>query len=191
MEVKHTILEWSRGRQPAVFFGAGVSAGLLLFLIWWSLQPSAGTTAPVGPASAPVASARALKPGEQGVLGAIAGEPALPQASSENIAPDGEPAQAGDTEGMDNSFGNELRNDAFDEESPRGSEQDDYANVQPGNPAMDGPPLQTFHVEIVLGPGVYEILRIQAQSPDDVRRILRDFRGNPRVTRGPSSQPLD
>ena len=52
------------------------------------------------------------------------------------------------------------------------------------------PRLQTWYVEVARGPGVSEILEIDAPGPEQALDVLRDFRGNPRVLRGPSPQPL-
>ena len=52
------------------------------------------------------------------------------------------------------------------------------------------PVLQTWYVEVARGPGVSEILEIAAPSADQALVVLRDFRGNPRVLRGPSPQPF-
>jgi hypothetical protein len=51
--------------------------------------------------------------------------------------------------------------------------------------------LQRFYLEVERGPGVNEIIRIDATSPEQALAILRDYRGDPPVVRGPSLQPLD
>ena len=51
--------------------------------------------------------------------------------------------------------------------------------------------LVPFYVEVERSPGVSEVLRIDAVSPEQALGILRDYRGNPHVLRGPSAQPLE
>jgi hypothetical protein len=50
--------------------------------------------------------------------------------------------------------------------------------------------LRTWFVEVEVAPGVVQMLQLNAESPEHALAILRDFRGNPRVLRGPSPEPL-
>jgi len=169
-------------REPVLLFGGGLLAGLLLFLLWLSLQPSRKT---VAPADAAAAAAQVHGPAKQpdGVLGDIAGgfqaggravvEDMPVQDDAEAAAPVAE--GDGDPDTVDAPI--------TDEQAIAG------ALLSPeGGEAR--PALQTWYVEVARGPGVSEILEIAAPSPEQALVVLRDFRGNPRVLRGPSPQPF-
>ena len=172
-------------REAWILFGSGLLAGLLFFLAWWAMQPS--TKSP-DQAVATSALVDGNKPGQaaDGVLGDITGDlepgPARdvvgPEVSLDEIdsisnparqGGEAQPSQDGDAPSM------------TDEEAIAGGLL--RADVPP-------PPLHTFHVEVMRGPGGSEILEIEASSPEHALSILRDFRGNPRIVRGPSPQPL-
>ena len=51
-------------------------------------------------------------------------------------------------------------------------------------------PLRSWFVEVEVAPGQVQMLQLNAESPEHALAILRDFRGNPRVLRGPSAEPL-
>jgi hypothetical protein len=53
-----------------------------------------------------------------------------------------------------------------------------------------GGPLRAYFVEIEVAPGQVEQLQLNAESPEHALAILRDFRGDPRILRGPSTEPL-
>jgi hypothetical protein len=53
-----------------------------------------------------------------------------------------------------------------------------------------GAPLLPYFVEIEVAPGQVQQLQLNAESPEHALAILRDFRGDPRVLRGPSTTPL-
>ena len=61
---------------------------------------------------------------------------------------------------------------------------------------MDAPPaappatLMSWYVEVEVAPGQVQMLQLNAESPEHALAILREFRGNPRVLRGPSPEPL-
>ena len=170
-------------REAWILFGSGLLAGLLFFMAWWAMQPSAQTP---DQATTPAAMATGNKPGQggDGVLGDITGElqpgPARdvvgPDVSLEEIdsisqspAPEGDAPQEGEAGPM------------TDEEAIAGGL---LGSDEPP------PPLQTYYVEVMRGPDASEILELEASSPEHAMRILRDFRGNPRVVQGPSTQPL-
>lgn len=169
-------------REAWVLFGSGVLAGLLFFLAWWAMQPSAQLP---GQAPAPATLAAGNKPGQtaDGVLGDITGElqpgpardvagPELSLEETNRISVP--PVQKGDG----------VR-------SGQAPTMTDEAAITGGLLGSDAPPpLHTYYVEVTRGPDASEILELDAKSPEHALRILRDFRGNPRVVRGPSTQPL-
>jgi hypothetical protein len=53
-----------------------------------------------------------------------------------------------------------------------------------------GAPLLPYYVEVEVAPGQVQQLQLNAESPEHALSILRDFRGDPRVLRGPSTTPL-
>lgn len=180
----HPVLQTlQKHREAWILFGSGLLAGLLFFLVWWAMQPSAQSP---DQAPAPAATAAGTKPGQgaDGVLGDITGdlqpgkarEVAAPEVSLEEIdsisnppAPDGDASlQSGDPPPM------------TDEQAIAGGLLD----------SDEPPPLQTYYIEVVRGPDASEILELEATSPEHAMRILRDFRGNPRVVQGPSTRPL-
>jgi hypothetical protein len=64
--------------------------------------------------------------------------------------------------------------------------------AQPGEdaPSAPGSYLRSWYVEVEVAPGQVQMLQLNAESPEHALAILRDFRGNPRVVRGPSPEPL-
>jgi hypothetical protein len=62
--------------------------------------------------------------------------------------------------------------------------------VAAGAGSAPGAPLQAYYVEVEVAPGDVQILQLNAESPEHARAILRDFRGDPRILRGPSTEPL-
>jgi hypothetical protein len=155
----------------------------LLFLVWWSLQPSRKAEAPAEAAAASAETRGPARPAD-GVLGDIAGD-FQPGARSVVDLPtqDEEAAAEAPVEGAPGEAPDAVDAPPSDEQaiagallSPEGGE---------GRPA-----LQTWYVEVARGPGVSEILEVDAPSAEQALVVLRDFRGNPRVLRGPSPQPL-
>lgn len=182
----HPVLQsMQKHRESWILFGSGLGAGLLFFLIWWAMQPSMQVP---GQTPATAAAVDQKKPGQaaDGVLGDITG--------------DLEPGRSRDVAGPDVSM------EEVDSISDRSAEAGDGQAVQYDNspPTTDEaaiaggllgsdsppPPLNTYYVEVMRGPDVSEILELEASSPEHALSILRDFRGNPRVVRGPSPQPL-
>lgn len=169
-------------RDTALLFGGGVLAGLLLFLVWLSLQPSRKPQAPADAATAAVqANGPTRKP--DGVLGDIAGDFQPGARSVVDLPTQDEPPEEATVEPGEGDAPDAADAPPTDEQaiagallSPEGGE---------GTPA-----LQTWYVEVARGPGVSEILEIAAPSADQALVVLRDFRGNPRVLRGPSPQPF-
>lgn len=179
----HPLLQTlQKHREAWILFGSGLLAGLLFFLAWWAMQPSAQTP---GQAATPATAAAGNKPGQgaDGVLGDITG--------------DLQPGPARDVAGPDVSL-EEI--DSISEppapeggappegESPPMTDEEAIAGGLLGSD--EPPPLQTYYVEVMRGPDASEILELEATSPEHAMRILRDFRGNPRVVQGPSTQPL-
>lgn len=177
-------------REPVVYFGGGLLGGLLVFLVWFAMQPAADKTAIATQAEVAAAAAKKPKADDDGVLGGITGGPSAGQARS--IAP--EPAQAEDAEPTaDTATGDDSGAPAANGDvSPATSASDEQA-LADGllSSAPPAPMLQTFYVEVARGPGVTEVLEINAESAERALTIIRDYRGNPKITRGPSTRPLD
>jgi hypothetical protein len=57
-------------------------------------------------------------------------------------------------------------------------------------PSAPGDNLRPWYVEVEVAPGQVQMLQLNAESPEHALAILRDFRGDPRVLRGPSAEPL-
>jgi len=169
-------------REHGLLFGGGVVAGLLLFLVWLSLQPSREVAAPAD-AAATTAETRAPKRQPDGVLGDIAGEFQPGGRAVVDDLPVPEDPEAA-SPGEDDAGGP----DALD--APPTDEQAIAGALLSPEGGEGTPPLQTWYVEVARGPGVSEILEIAAPSPEQALVVLRDFRGNPRVLRGPSPQPF-
>lgn len=170
-------------REQALLFGGGLLAGLLLFLVWWSLQPSRKAAAPTEAAAAS-SDTRGPKRPADGVLGDIAGDfqpgarSVVDLPTQEEPPVDEAPVEGGSSEGPD----------AVD--APPTDEQAIAGALLSPEGGEGKPALQTWYVEVARGPGVSEILEIDAPSADQALVVLRDFRGNPRVLRGPSPQPF-
>jgi hypothetical protein len=182
----------ARGRLVA----AGFLAGFVLFLMWWAFQPPVGVRAGVGAAATGNSATQPSIGGTHGVLDGITGAPGPMRGE-----PRDEPA---DDEGTSTSF-----DDVDVPEDGEGIAPPDdavLAGVPPeeglpppadtGDVAMptemqDAPPLRPWYVEVEAADGVVEQLRVESTSPEQALRVLRDFRGDPRVLRGPSPQPLE
>ena len=168
-------------REHGMLFGGGFLAGLLLFLVWLSLQPSRKVEAPVDAAAK---SAETRTPARQpdGVLGDIAGDF---QPGGRTVVQDlpreeeSAPPVEGEADGADADV------------APPVSDEEAIAGAMLSPEGGEGtPPLRTWYVEVARGPGVSEVLEISAPSPEQALVVLRDFRGNPRVLRGPTPQPF-
>jgi hypothetical protein len=177
---------FDRYREPGLLFGGGLLAGLLLFALWYAFQPSVKAPPPVAAAGAP---ADTSKPGRKGesVLGDITGEP---ESGPSRPVSEIEDAQADAGQESDaNSSDDPNAMMPGENEPPALSDEEAIAG---GLLSDDGQaaPLSTWYVEVMRGPGVSEILEIEATSPDHALSILHDFRGDPRVLRGPSQEPF-
>ena len=171
-------------RDYVVLFGGGLLGGLLVFLVWFAFQPSLGKDTPAVEAAA---GAEAGKPttSKDGVLDDIAGDfqPGDSRAVVElDTVPDGEAPAASSAAGA-NGVDPNVVTPPSDEEAIAGG----LLGPEDGAAA---PKLQTWYVEVARGPGVTEVLEIEAPTPEQALGVIRDFRGNPRVLRGPSTQPL-
>ncbi len=180
----HPVLQTlQKHREAWILFGSGLLVGLLFFLAWWVMQPSAQSP---GQVTAPATLAAGNKPGQaaDGVLGDITGD--LQPGPARNVAgPNVSLKEIGSISVPPAREGNGAQS----REAPPMTDEEAIAGGLLGS---DAPPtsLQTYYVEVTRGPGASEILELDASSPEHALRILRDFRGNPRVVRGPSTQPL-
>jgi hypothetical protein len=175
-----------RFREPGMLFGGGLLAGLLLFAIWYAMQPSAKSAPPAAAAGVPADTSKPGRTGESVLGGDLGAAPARPALDLEQAQADAgletepDPAnEADDAEAVaqDDAAAPELS----DEEAIAGGLLSDDGNAAP---------LRTWYVEVMRGPGVSEMLEIEAATPEQALSVLRDFRGDPRVLRGPSKEPL-
>ena len=204
--------------SPRVFLGAGFVAGLLLFCIWlWTLPDHDRRTLRARGNGAVVAGA--VDPGASGVLSGITGESARggnfitsegdgdsaffseasdeesgldAQASLEDAYAAGESDLDGDSMAVGEDVGapppmeeGAALTDRLLDTPPTALAPEAYADAGP-----PGAPLLTYFVEVEIAPGQVQMLQLNAESPEHALAILRDFRGNPRVLRGPSPEPL-
>lgn len=204
---------------PGIFLGAGFVAGLLVFAIWLSAQPDHGRPALHARGNG-VVGANGVEAPDRGVLGDITGElragagsASAPDDSFFYSEPDadestdaegeGEPMLAPD-ERFDQSYVQDADAMAVGEDvgatpTPEGALTDSLldppappadAQAADASGAAAGAPLTSWYVEVEVAPGVVQMLQLNAESPEHALAILRDFRGDPRVLRGPSPQPL-
>jgi len=151
-----------------------------------------------------------------GVLGGITGEPragaeqgdsrnddffdAQANADSEAAAQD-ESTAATDEENPDANLSQDadamaVGPDAGEQASAEGALTDSLLGppaqpeAQAGAAAPGDNNLRPWFVEVEVAPGQVQMLQLNAESPEHALAILRDFRGNPRVLRGPSPDPL-
>ena len=172
-------------RDYVVLFGGGLLGGLLVFLVWFAFQPSMDKETPAVEAAA---GAEAGKPttSKGGVLDDIAGDfqPGDSRAVVDlETAPDEEITTANDSVAGANGVDPDVATPPTDEEAIAGG----LLGPEDGAAA---PKMQAWYVEVARGPGVTEVLEIEAPTPEQALGVIRDFRGNPRVLRGPSNQPL-
>lgn len=185
-----------RDREPGAFFGGGVLAGILVFLVWFAFLPS--HRKPASDVSTGGNLAQAQHPlGANGeILSSITGGPELGQPGGAPFQ--GESAQASDGEllqdgAIPGQFGEQFPVEASVEGglAPNEVPLEAYAEVD-GVPAVDAVArLQTWYVEVLRDGNQAEVLQVNAESPEHALEIIRDYRGNPRVLRGPSVQPLE
>jgi hypothetical protein len=179
-------------REPGILLAAGFLAGMVLFLLWLAFLPGTGKDAAGVPASGSAAAAQKPLGDANGVLNDITGElePRSAQIQSGAEAGIDQQASAGDP-GMDAEAGDD---DAAASGRPPGDEGDQLSGGLLDEPAPapePAGPLQTWYVEVMREPGMTEYLQINAESAEHARSILRDYRGDPEIIRGPSIRPLD
>jgi hypothetical protein len=183
----------ARGRLVAV----GFLAGFVLFLLWWAFQPPVGVRAGVGAAATGESSNQPSIGGTHGVLDGITGAPGPMRGElrEEPADDDGASTSFDDVDVPEDGDGIAPPDDAAlaglpsEDGLPPPADAGDV--VMPPPPVQDAPPLRPWYVEVEAADGVTEQLRVEATSPEQALRVLRDFRGDPRVLRGPSLQPLD
>ena len=201
---------------PGWFLGYGFAAGLLVFLVWLGGRPDHDRQA-VRAQGNGVAGEGALEAPGDGVLGGITGELRAGAASDsgrddsffyseaesdEEVAPEDEgalaqvenpDAYAQDADAM------AMGPDVGAVPTPEGALTDSLLDspdagpqAAPGEmaPSAPGDYLRAWFVEVELAPGDVQMLQLNAESPEHALAILREFRGNPRVLRGPSPEPL-
>ena len=180
----HPLLQTlQKHREAWLLFGSGLLAGLLCFLVWWAMQPSARSP---GPAATPATTAAGNKPGQGagGVLGDITGD-LQPGPARDVVGPDVS------LEEIDSISASAAQDGDLPSQSGEAPPMTDEQAIAGGLLGSDEPPpLQTYYIEVMRGPEASEILELEATSPEHALKILRDFRGNPRVLQGPSAQPL-
>jgi hypothetical protein len=188
-----------RFNGPATFVGAGFLLGLLVFLVWLASQPDRGSrSSGTGDDGVDVTGAL-VAPGD-GVLGGITGESA---------------SRSGVAETSDNDFGlpgegefvDEAQLQADADATASGEDVSASQELSEGAALTDGllgpatpvggeaapaptPRLQSYFVEVETASGQVQLLKLDAESSQHALAILRDFRGDPRVLRGPTTEPL-
>jgi len=205
---------------PGWFLGAGFLIGLLFFASWLHARPDEGRHAlrargnGVVGMNAPDADAGGvLGDITGGELRAGAAHTTLREGDffySEPDADNGE--EAGDQEptlAPDQNFDQSVVQDADamavgedvgEPPSAEGALTDSLLGPPPGAapkpqagemaPTAPGDNLRPRNVEVEVAPGQVQMLQLNAESPEHALAILRDFRGDPRVLRGPSAEPL-
>lgn len=189
---------------PEYFLAGGFVAGLVLFLVWLAWLPDTArhrgggqgalsTVGVIGPVSP-----------EQGVLdgitsvGSAAGKSgmviATPVTTESDAGTDAEQADADSVDIGHDSDGFEGGNPepAFEDgQAIANGILDEAAVPPPAHMTVPSGSLQTFFVEVMTEPGVFEILHVNAESAEHARAIVHDAGGDARITRGPSLEPLD
>ena len=200
---------------PGWFLGGGFVAGLLFFMVWVGSRPDEGRHALQARGNGVVG--MSAPDGAGGVLDDITGElrPGAASASQRDedffntevdeetdaaeapeegtLAPDPDfdQAYAQDADAM------AVGEDVGVPPNVEGALTDsllgpppEAAPMAPPEAGPTGPALMSWFVEVEVGPGQVQMLQLNAESPEHALAILRDFRGNPRVLRGPSPEPL-
>jgi hypothetical protein len=175
----------------------GFLSGFALFLLWWAFQPPVGVRAGVDAASPGEAATQPAIGSTHGVLDGITGAPGPMRGELRDESTDEEGASTS-FEGVDvpeDDAGVAPPDDAAlagvppDEGVPPPADAGDAALPVP--PPVDALPLRPWYVEVEAADGVAEQLRVEATTPERALQVLRDYRGDPRVLRGPSPQPLE
>jgi hypothetical protein len=186
-------------QAPGRLVAAGFVAGFVLFLGWWAFQPPLGVRAGTAAAAASGQSADPAIGDGSGVLDGITGAPEPGRDSADISIGDADALGtdpdlvAGETPALD-ADGNPIAPDSVATDGFAGDPGVSAEGAPPSDaqaPPADAVTLVPYYVEVERGPGVSEVLRIDAVSPEQALGILRDYRGNPHVLRGPSTQPLD
>jgi hypothetical protein len=201
--------------SPQTFLGAGFVAGLLLFCAWLWSQPDNDRHAPRPRGNGEIA-AGVAGPGAGGVLNGITGAGgrgadfiSSGDAGSSFFAEAGEGDEAASDaqESVDEAYlagESDVDGDSMavgeDVGAPPPMEEgaaltDRLLDTPPATLAdpdagPPGAPLLPYFVEVEIAPGQVQQLQLNAESPEHALQILRDFRGDPRVLRGPSTEPL-
>ena len=198
-QAKFQLQDLKKYRGPGLFFGGGFLAGLLLFLVWLAFLPSADQALLASQPAATASAAQKPLPADEGILSGITGDPeagqrivAVDQGDDAEVSADG----AGADEVVDAAIaepgdGSEVNAPQVisDEQAIADGLLNAPSQVRAG--AMPEPELQTYYVEVMRGPGVSEIVEVNAESAEHARSIIRDYRGNPRIIHGPSTRPLN
>ena len=199
MALSLTKIDWyqlGKYRGPGLFFGGGILAGFLLFVVWLAVRPSTDNKVLAGEQSTEAGATLDPLSARAGVLDDITGGPGLAtraidveQGDEADVLAD-EAAAAELADQPTDEYGNILL-----PPEPISDEQA-IANglleaPAPGEEVVPPPVLQTFYVEVMPDPGVIEMLEVSAESAEHARDLIRELRGNPRIVRGPSTHPLD
>ena len=189
-----------RDREPGAFFGGGVLAGILLFLVWFAFLPSHRTSVTEALAGGNATPAQHPLGANGEILSAITGGPELGQPGFVAGAPSQlEPATSATEGGLledgqfpgqpDGQFPGALtgEGDAVPAEVPLEAHAE-VDGVPVGDAVVE---LQTWYVEVLRDGNQAEVLQVNAESPEHALEIIRDYRGNPRILRGPTVQPLE
>ena len=199
---------------PGFFLGGGFLAGLLLFVLWLSAQPDDGRHALRARGNG-VVGAKGMEAPGGGVLDDITGDLRAGASAGEqredsyfdNADADAEiDADEGGALAPDPRF-----DDSYVQDSDAMAVGEDVGVAPEGEGALtdslldppaapvaapsadlsgQGAPLRAWFVEVEVAPGQVQMLQLNAESPEHALLILRDFRGDPRVLRGPSPEPL-
>lgn len=214
MSVPATSISFYQRRRydgPEFFLLGGFVAGLIVFLIWVAMLPDRGTGSQRVRGSAESEASALVAPG-RGVLSGITGESGSPGEASigsgvseffnEETTPDEtglavqeefEPGYIGeDTDSM--AVGEDVGAPVQIEEGTALADSlldSPMAAPAPAPDTASGAPLLPYYVEIEVAPGQVQVLQLNAESPDHALAILRDFRGDPRVLRGPALEPIE
>ena len=205
--------------SPQHLLGAGFLAGLLVFCVWLWSQPDEDRRTVRARGNGAV-STSAAEAGAGGVLGGITAaggrrgnfisssgeddsaflgeEAADEQSELQAEASIDEAYAAGESDFDPNrmAIGEDVGAPPPMEEGAALTDRLLDAPPSPMAPAFDpaagppGAPLLPYFVEVEIAPGQVQLLQLNAESPEHALAILRDFRGDPRVLRGPSTEPL-
>lgn len=192
---------------PEFFLAGGFVAGLVLFLAWLAWLPDTARHRASGQGAISTAGVLAPASPEQGVLDGITGvgSPAGPAGQSGMAIASPEATEvdsridAEQTDGEVVDIGQDS--DGFEGGNPEPAFEDgqaiargilDDAALPPSaHMAVPSGSLQTFFVEVMTEPGVFEVLQVNAESAEHARAIVHDAGGDARITRGPSLESLD